>query len=189
MNDFTFYFGFGWEHIMSWDALDHLLFIIALTAVYKFGDWRVIVLITAFTIGHSLTLALSVYDIVSFNSRYVEFFIPVTIILTCVFNFIKKGRGTIWLNYLLAFSFGLVHGMGFANTIRFMLAGDQKLALPLLAFNLGVEAGQVMVIIYILSFSYLVVDKAKLHYKWWRWVLSSIALVISLYMCFTRWPF
>ena len=84
MEDFNFYLGLGWEHIMSWDALDHLLFIAVLTAIYLFKDWKqLLILVTAFTIGHSLTLALSVLDIIRVNSDWVEFLIPCTIFFNC----------------------------------------------------------------------------------------------------------
>ena len=190
MNDFTFYFGYGWEHIISWDALDHLLFITALTAIYSPRTWKqVLILITAFTIGHSLTLGLSVYDVIRLNSKWVEFLISITILVTSVFNiFSKKRNGSLRLNYFLALFFGLIHGMGFANTIRFMLARDQHIAWPLFGFNLGLEAGQIIVVCVTLSVFYLVVDKGGLSQKWWVWTLSGIAFFISLYMAFTRWP-
>ena len=135
MSDFVFYFKTGWSHIISWDALDHLLFIIALTAIYLVADWKkALVLVTAFTIGHSLTLALSVYDILRFNEKWVEFLIPCTIIITGIVNFLpqKIMASPFKTNYLLALLFGLIHGMGFANTIRFMLAKNQDIAIPLI---------------------------------------------------------
>ena len=89
MNDFELYFDMGWQHIISWEALDHILFIIALAAIYLAKNWKqVLVLVTAFTIGHSLTLALSVYDIIRFSGKWVEFLIPCTIIATALFNFL-----------------------------------------------------------------------------------------------------
>ena len=112
-------------------------------------NWKqVLVLVTAFTIGHSLTLALSVYDVIRFNEKWVEFLIPCTIITTAVFNLLLKDfePKSLRLNYFLALFFGLIHGMGFANTIRFMLAKDQGIAAPLLSFNIGLEAGQIVVV-------------------------------------------
>ena len=140
MEDFIFYFQWGWSHIISKDALDHLLFLLALTAVYLFENRKqVIILITAFTIGHSITLALSIYDTIHFNSKWVEFLIPVTIVSTAFSNFFKKedvNKSNI-LKYLITMIFGLVHGMGFAGTIKMTLAESQHLAIPLLSFNLG----------------------------------------------------
>src|SRR5258708_35960738 len=119
MRDFGFYFGLGWEHIISQNALDHQLFIAALAAIYLLKDWKqVLVLVTAFTIGHSLTLALSVLDIIRFNTKWVEFLIPCTIIITAISNLFQKKFTTqsIRINYFLALAFGLIHVMDFANT-------------------------------------------------------------------------
>src|SRR6266480_6808256 len=101
---FGFYFNMGWHHIISWDALDHQLFILALAAIYLRKDWKqVLILVTAFTIGHSLTLALSVYDIIRFSSRWVEFLIPCTIVITAISNLFQKKftPKSIRINYFL----------------------------------------------------------------------------------------
>ena len=191
MNDVAFYFETGWHHIISWSALDHILFIIALSAIYLAQNWKqVLVLVTAFTIGHSLTLALSVYDIIRINEKWVEFLIPCTIVATGVFNFMVKDfkPRSLRINYFLALFFGLIHGMGFANTIRFMLAKDQHIALPLVSFNIGLEAGQIVVVTFILSISFLLINKLKLNRKWWVWALSGIAMLIALNMMVDRWP-
>ncbi len=191
MNDVAFYFETGWHHIISWSALDHILFIIALSAIYLTQNWKqVLVLVTAFTIGHSLTLALSVYDIIRINEKWVEFLIPCTIVATGVFNFMVKDfkHRSLRINYFLALFFGLIHGMGFANTIRFMLAKDQHIALPLVSFNIGLEAGQIVVVTFILSISFLLINKLKLNRKWWVWALSGIAMLIALNMMVDRWP-
>lgn len=191
MSDVAFYFNTGWHHIISWTALDHILFIIALAAIYLAQDWRqILVLITAFTIGHSLTLALSVNDVIKFNEKWVEFLIPCTILATALFNFFIKGYQpkSLRINYFLALFFGLIHGMGFANSIRFMLAKDQALAWPLLSFNIGLEAGQIVVVTVILLISYVLVNKLKIPRKWWVWGLSITAIIISANMLIARWP-
>lgn len=189
MNDLAFYFQEGWHHIISLDALDHQLFILALAAIYLIKDWKqVLVLVTAFTIGHSLTLALSVYDLIRINSNWVEFLIPCTIMITAVFNFFQKNfdRKSLRLNYFLALFFGLIHGMGFANTIRFMLASDQKIGWSLFGFNVGLEAGQIVVVSIILLLSYIIVNKLHLKRRWWVIALSSIAFCIALKMAVVR---
>src|ERR1044072_5746296 len=135
--DFLFYFKLGWQHIVSLDAVDHQLFILALVAVYTSKNLKqVLILVTAFTIGHSLTLALSVMDVIRFSSKWVEFLIPCTIVITAFSNLFQKKftEKTIRINYFLALLFGLIHGMGFANAIRFALAKDQSLGLSLLGF-------------------------------------------------------
>lgn len=189
MSDFTFYFDLGWHHIISWDAMDHILFIIALAAIYLMQNWKqVLVLVTAFTIGHSLTLALSVYDLLRVNSNWVEFLIPVTIIATAVFNLLQKSYNpvSLRLNYFLALFFGLIHGLGFANTIRFMLAKDQTIGWGLFGFNAGLEVGQITVVTAILLVSYLFVTILKVKRTWWVYTLSCIALCIALKMAIER---
>ena len=191
MQDFAFYFKIGWQHIISWDALDHILFVIALSAIYLMANWKqVLVLVTAFTIGHSLTLALSVYNIISVNDKLVEFLIPCTIVATAVFNFFQKDFSpkSLRLNYFLALFFGLIHGLGFANTIRFMLAKNQSIGWNLFAFNMGLEVGQVLVVFCILLLSFLIVSKLNVQRKWWVWALSGVAFCIALKMMVERIP-
>jgi hypothetical protein len=192
MEDFSFYFQWGWSHIISLDAMDHLLFLLALTAVYLFENRKqVIILITAFTIGHSLTLALSIYDTIHFKSSWVEFLIPVTIIITAALNFFRKDfdikrQG---FKYLITLIFGLVHGMGFAGTIKMSLAESQQIAIPLLSFNIGIEVGQIVVVFIILLLSQIVVHQLGFPRKWWVWLLSGISCVGGLYFALTRLPF
>ena len=191
MGDFTFYLDTGWHHIISWNALDHILFIIALSAIYLAQDWKqVLVLITAFTIGHSLTLALSINNVIRFNEKWVEFLIPCTIFATALFNFFIKEYQpkSLRINYFLALFFGLIHGMGFANSIRFMLAKNQAIGWPLLGFNIGLEAGQIAVVTIILLISYVLVNKLNIPRKWWVWSLSITAIIISAKMLIERWP-
>lgn len=191
MNDFAFFFDLGWEHIISADALDHQLFILALAAIYLVNDWKkVLILVTAFTIGHSLTLILSTYEIIKASTKWVEFLIPLSIVVTALLNLVKteKHYGQYRLQYWLALFFGLIHGLGFANTIRFMLADSQSITVPLLSFNIGLEAGQLVVVGMILLLSYFVVNRLKLKRKWWVWGLSAIALCISGYITIQRWP-
>jgi HupE / UreJ protein len=191
MQDFGFYFGLGWEHIISKNALDHQLFIAALAAIYILKDWRqVLILVTAFTIGHSLTLALSVLDIIRFDSKWVEFLIPLTIVITACSNFFQKKftARSIRINYFLALFFGLVHGMGFANSIRFMLAGDQNLGWSLFGFNLGLEAGQIVVVVLLLLAAHFITRLLKVNRRDWVIFLSSGVLGLALKMVFERFP-
>ena len=189
MQNLGFYFDLGWHHIITWNALDHLLFVLALTAVYVIADWKqVLVLITAFTIGHSLTLALSVFDIIRINANWVEFLIPCTIIITAGLNFLKKDFNpkSLRLNYFLALFFGLIHGLGFANALRFMLAKNESIGWSLFGFNVGLEAGQILVVALILVVSFLMVNTAGLKRKWWVWSLSIVALVIATKIAWDR---
>ena len=191
MQDLGFYFELGWQHIIAWDALDHLLFVLALSAIYLIGNWRqVLVLVTAFTIGHSLTLGLSVYNIVSIKDKWVEFLIPCTIIVTAVLNLLEKNYEpkSLRLNYFLALFFGLIHGLGFANYIRFMISKHESMGWSLFGFNIGLEAGQIVVVTGILCLSYLLVNKAGFRRKWWVLSLSMIALSIAFKMAWDRFP-
>lgn len=192
MQDFGFYFKLGWEHIISKDALDHQLFIAALAAIYLLKDWKqVLVLVTAFTIGHSLTLALSVLDVIRFNSRWVEFLIPLTIVLTALTNFFqhKFTPKSIRINYFLALFFGLIHGMGFANSIRFMMASDQNLGWSLFGFNVGLEVGQIAVVIVLLLLSHFMVSIMKIIRREWVIFLSAAVFGLALKMVLERIPF
>jgi hypothetical protein len=185
------YFTEGWRHIISTDALDHQLFILVLAAVYTIKDWKqVLILVTAFTIGHSITLALSTLNIIQVPTEWVEFLIPCTIVLTAAFNFFSKdfNPNRIRWNYALALFFGLIHGLGFANTLRFMLAKDQNLAWPLLQFNLGLEAGQIVVVLAILLTAYLFIYLMKLNRRYWVWLLSSAGFIVALKIAVERLP-
>ena len=192
MTDFLFYLQLGWEHIISNDALDHQLFILALVAIFSFKDLKkVFILVTAFTIGHSVTLALSAFDIIRFPSNWIEFLIPCTIVFTALDNLIfsKNVEKLIKLNYFLALFFGLIHGMGFANSVRMMLAQEQSITIPLFGFNVGLEIGQIAVVIIVLSIFYLLSTFLKLQKKHWILLVSAPILVVSLKMAIERIPF
>ena len=197
MEDFGFYFGLGWQHIISTDALDHQLFIAALAAIYLLKDWKqVLILVTAFTIGHSLTLALSILDIVRLPTNWVEFLIPVTIIITAFSNLFQKKYtaipitiGTVSINYFLALFFGLIHGMGFANSLRFMLAKDQNLGWGLCGFNIGLEAGQIIVVLILLVVAHFIVNIIKVNRRDWVLFLSAAVFSLGLKMVLERATF
>ncbi|MGE9310684.1 HupE/UreJ family protein [Niabella sp. CJ426] len=191
MNDFSFYFIEGWKHIISTDALDHQLFILALAVVYTFSDWKkVLILVTAFTIGHSLTLALSVLDLIRVSSPWVEFLIPVTIVLTAAWNiFNGKPVKNVNTNYFLALGFGLIHGLGFANSIRMMLASDQSLGMGLFGFNVGLEAGQVVVVLIILLLGKVLLELVKVPQRIYIFVVSLAVLLFAAKMAIERVPF
>ena len=191
MTDFLFYLQLGWEHIISIDALDHQLFILALVAIFSFQDLKkVLILVTAFTLGHSFTLALSAFDIIRFPSNWVEFLIPCTIVFTALDNIIfsKNEDKLIKLNYFLALIFGLIHGMGFANSVRMMLAKEQSIVIPLLGFNAGLEIGQIAVVIIVLSIFYILSTFLKLKKKHWVMLVSAPILIFSIKMALERIP-
>src|SRR5690606_13947691 len=185
MNDFLFYLNLGWEHIISLDALDHQLFVLVLVAVFVIKDWKNIFwIITAFTIGHSITLALSVFAIVRAPAKWVEFLIPLTIVITAFDNILMRNRpnNLMKMNFYLALFFGLIHGMGFANTARMMIANEQHIFLPLLGFNIGLELGQLAVVAAILIIQFILLNLFKVNRKDWIMFISSGVFALSLKM-------
>ena len=192
LQDFIFYFKLGWEHIISLDALDHQLFILALVAIYSYTNIKqVLILVTAFTIGHSATLLLSVLDIIRFESKWVEFLIPCTIVITALSNLFRKNFNmeAVRINYFLALGFGLIHGMGFANSIRMMLAKDQNIGWGLFGFNVGLEAGQVFMVLIILIVTFIVFNYTKIKRISWVLFISAAVFSLALKMALERIPF
>ncbi len=193
MQDFKLYFNIGLGHILTWEAMDHILFVAALCLRYLMKDWRkVVVLVTAFTIGHSITLALSAVGLVHFATRWIEFLIPLTIVATAVDNLIQRtGQvehpSRLPAIYFFALFFGLIHGLAFANSLL-SLVGREGIVLPLLAFNLGIEAAQLLVVAIILMISFIFVQLMKVRRVWWIRGVSALVLLASLKMAFERWP-
>ncbi|SHM56428.1 HupE / UreJ protein [Cyclobacterium lianum] len=186
MSQFQLYFNLGIQHILDLKGFDHILFVISLAVIYVMRDWgKIVVLVTAFTIGHSLTLALATLELVRINSDLVEFLIPVTIAITAFTNILKPrpsgGRG-LQLNYLFALFFGLIHGLGFSNYLRSLLGREQSIFQPLLAFNIGLEVGQLVIVILFLIASSLVVGIFGVNRKEWVLVISSIILGMATMM-------
>jgi hypothetical protein len=178
--------------MMDWKAMDHLLFIMALSCIFTFNDWKtVIILVTAFTIGHSLTLALAALDIVKANSRWVEFLITCTIVATAISNlFLRKySFKGIGLRYYLALGFGLIHGLGFASTLSALLGKSTGIVVPLLGFNLGLEAGQLVAVLVVLTLGYLLQRLLKLNRREWVMLVSGGALFSAMLMVKQNWPF
>jgi hypothetical protein len=165
----------------------------ALCLRYQIGDWRkVVVLVTAFTIGHSLTLALSALHLVHINTRLIEFLIPLTIVATACNNlFQRSGQvehpSRLPLIYFFALFFGLIHGLAFASTFL-SLEGREGLLLHLFAFNLGIEIAQLLVVAIILTISFIFVRLIRLKRIWWVWGVSTLVLIASLKMAVDRWP-
>ena len=193
MQDFKLYFGVGVDHILNWEALDHILFVSALCLRYLVKDWKkVVVLVTAFTIGHSITLALSALGLVHFATRWIEFLIPVTIIATAINNLTQRKSqvehpSRLPVIYFFALFFGLIHGLAFANTL-ISLIGRDGIVVPLLAFNLGIEVAQLLVVAIILAISFIFVQLIRLKRVWWVWGVSALVLIASLKMAVERWP-
>ena len=189
METFKLFFGLGLEHILDINGSDHILFVIALTALFTISDWKkVLILITAFTIGHSITLALATLRVVRFNTDLIEFLIPATIFLTAFFNLFRhKGAGRpmkAQVNYYFAVFFGLIHGLGFSNYLRSLLGNDETIITQLLAFNIGLEVGQIIIVGLFLIASILVIDLGGVSKRDWRMVISAGVAAVALTMMY-----
>jgi len=189
MSDFSLYFQLGLQHICDWQGYDHILFVTVLCGIYQLADWRkVLVLVTAFTIGHSVTLALSVFNILHINTSLIEFLIPVTIVITALNNILKRNTSpkTINLTYFLALFFGLIHGLGFSSYLKSLLGKSTNIVEQLFAFNIGLECGQVIIVISVLLLSFLLIKTFKIKAVDWSFFLSSAIFGIALMMCIDR---
>lgn len=182
---FGSYLELGFDHILDLNGYDHILFLIALCAAYAYKEWnKILILVTAFTIGHSITLALSSMNVITIDSNIIEFLIPVTILITALLNlFLKPKASGRWQTiYLLPIFFGFIHGMGFSNYFKALLGREAEIILPLFSFNLGVELGQICIVAIILFINYLVTGPAKISQQNWKVAVSIIAAILAIYM-------
>jgi HupE / UreJ protein len=187
MSEFGLYFELGMEHILDPKGYDHIMFVVALCALYAGKDWKkLLILVTAFTIGHSITLALATLRLINVNSNLIEFLIPITIFLTAFSNILSKsdrlGSSKIQTNYILALFFGLIHGMGFSNYLRAILGKDQSIITQLFAFNIGLEAGQIIIVAIYLVIVFIFVDIFRVNRRDWRIIISAAVAGIALTM-------
>lgn len=188
--DFSLWFKTGLEHIADLNAYDHILFLMVLCGTNRFSEIRkVLILVTAFTIGHSLTLALSVFKLVLLSPALVEFLIPVTILLTCIFQFINRDHPdslTAYASYMSALFFGFIHGLGFSGLLRSMLGKSEEITGPLLAFNLGLEAGQIVIVICVMIFSVVLTRIMNIKRETWNFFLTSAVFGVAFVMAAER---
>jgi hypothetical protein len=182
--DFWLYFNIGLKHILSVNAYDHLLFLLALTVPYSFKDWKkMLLLISVFTIGHSLALILSVFEIIIVRSNIVEFIIPITILIVAVFNLFTAGKNFksdgISLIVFATLFFGIIHGLGFSNYFKAILPGaSSNKILPLSAFSLGIESAQIVVVLMVLLLSFIVQTVFRFSKR--DWILTISAFIIGV---------
>ena len=184
MGQFELYFLLGTNHILDLAGFDHILFVLVLCSIYTLNDWKkILLLVTAFTIGHSLTLALATFQLITIHSDLIEFLIPVTIAITASGNLINLKISTgRQLNYFFALFFGLIHGLGFSNYLKALLGKEESLLNPLFAFNLGLEAGQLLIIMFFLLFSLIPTKIFKVNQKQWAIMVSAIILGMAMMM-------
>ena len=185
MHSVSLYLQLGIDHITDLAGFDHILFLIALCAVYKIEQWRsLLVLVTAFTVGHSITLALSSFRVIVVASSVIEFLIPVTIFVTAIYNVFthrdSANAMVIGRDYAVALFFGFIHGMGFSNYFRALLMDDSAIFIPLLGFNLGIEIAQLLVVLVIVGFVYLLTNVLGIKHRDWSLFISGAAAGISV---------
>ena len=185
MHIFPLYLQLGFEHISDLAGYDHILFLVALCAIYRISQWKqILVLVTAFTVGHSVTLALVSLGSLTIPSKFIEFLIPVTILLTGIHNVLtdRVGQGPEKMSgrYLMALFFGLIHGMGFSNYFRALLMDESEILLPLLAFNLGIEFGQLLVVGVIVGVAFVFLNILRAPHRDWNVFVSGAACGMSL---------
>lgn len=188
MHSFGFYLELGFRHISDLAGYDHILFLIVLCATYRLNQWRaLLVLVTAFTAGHSITLALTSFSVLTIKSEIIEFLIPVTIMATAIHNLFLKPTSEIAGHtraYWMALFFGFIHGMGFANYFRALLIDESSIFTPLLGFNLGIELGQLFFVLLIVGLAYMVTNWLRMPQRDWNIFVSgggfSLALMLAI---------
>ncbi|MDQ6471506.1 HupE/UreJ family protein [Flavobacterium sp. LHD-80] len=188
MSEFWIYFQIGLKHVLDINAYDHVLFLIALTVPYAFKDWkRILLLVSVFTIGHTVALILSVFGIIAVKVNLVEFLIPITILITALYHLFTAGKATknegVNLVFIVTLFFGLIHGLGFSNYFKTILGGTatSKL-LPLGEFALGIEAAQLVVVFIVLILSYIVQTVFRFSKRDWALVMSAFIVGVVIPM-------
>ncbi len=185
MDSFLFYFKEGLYHVLDWNAYDHILFLIVLTVPYLFSNWKkLLTLVTIFTLGHTLSLALSAYGVVKVNSSLVEVLIPITILITALYNIFTAGKKNrnqkIGIHLFAALFFGLIHGLGFSTYFKMMTASSESKLLPLIEYTLGIEAAQLIIVFVVLVISFVGQAIFRFSLRDWVMVISSIVIGVAI---------
>ncbi|MEZ4829413.1 MAG: HupE/UreJ family protein [Bacteroidia bacterium] len=201
MSPFASYLTLGFQHISDLEGYDHILFLIALCAVYRLKQWKdILILVTAFTVGHSFSLGIATFTRLNMETQLgagislsgvIEFLIPVTIFLTAISNVIRNQEtltpAKMRIQYMAAAFFGLIHGLGFSNYLQMILGREESLFTPLLAFNLGLELGQVMIVGILMLITWIFLDYRRMaHRDWILFVSGAAAGVAVVLMINTR---
>ena len=191
MGSFNNYLRLGYEHIVDLNGLDHVIFILALMAAFQPKHWlQIIIAVSLFTLGHSVTLSLAAFDLVEVDKKLIEFAIPVTIIVTALFNLTKAGqRDRPRAKYWIAAIFGMIHGLGFANYYNMLTLGETTYWSALLPFNLGVELGQLLVVAIILLAMVIFQLIFNVRSQSWNLFFSGGAFTLATIMSLENWPF
>lgn len=185
MNEFWIYFQLGLKHVLDINGYDHVLFIAALATPFLFNDWKkVLLLVSLFTVGHSISLFLSVFEFMTFDVNLIEFLIPVTILITAIHNFFKVKKSKTnnhFIEIILSLFFGLIHGFGFSNYFKIILPGNINAKLfPLVEFAIGIEVAQVILVLFVLILASMFQQFFKVSRRDWIIVLSSIIIGVII---------
>lgn len=185
MSLFSTYLELGFEHISDLSAYDHILFVVALCAIYKWTQWRtVLILVTAFTIGHSITLALAALHIIPVHTKLIEFLIPVTIFLTAIYNVTRFAanfdKKSLYVKYFFAIVFGLIHGMGFSNYFSMLISKRQSIIELLFPFNVGIELGQLLIVGCSMLAAFISMHLFKIKQREWNLFVSGAVAGMAL---------
>ncbi len=193
MQELWFYIKMGLNHVLDVNAYDHILFLTALALPFTFKSWKnVVILATVFTITHCLALVFSVYGLVVINVGLIEFFIPVTILLTAILNCIyqksQAGHVNIWFHGFATAFFGLIHGFGFSNYFKMMVMGENNKVGPLIGFAMGIELAQVLIVLIVLALAYVVQTIFKVQQRWFVIGGSVLILLVTLPLLYDTFP-
>lgn len=187
LENFWFNVEYGINHVLDINAYDHVLFLIVLTIPYVFRDWkRVLLLVSMFTLGHTLSLVLAAYNVVTVDATVVEFLIPITILVVALFNVFTSGKGAqrekIGVLFLSTLFFGLVHGLGFAREFKMLLGDTDNKIVLLLEFALGIEIAQIIIVFVVLFLAYIVQTIFRFTKRDWIMVISAIVVGLVIPM-------
>jgi hypothetical protein len=199
MDYYFFYLKQGLSHITDLSAYDHILFIVSFACIYNFKDIKkIMLLVTGFTAGHSIALCLSTLEIIKINIEISEFLIPITIIISSLINLkkiiqssnLKKKQNTkntlfhvehkLKTDFTLITLFGLIHGLGFSNYLRFILSSEENIFIPLLSFNIGLEIGQIIIVVVVLLINLVLLRRSKKIIKYWNITILIVIVLVSI---------
>jgi len=190
LSDFVLWAKIGIEHITDWQGADHMLFIVITAGFYSLSDWKKSLWLSlAFTLGHSITLVLSTYHIISLPTNIIECLIPITILLAVIFriletmNLLHTSQRYLFASIVL---FGCIHGLGFSNVLKSMLGREMNILNPLLAFNIGLEFGQILILSFVIILGHLVQNILNYSRSIWNWSIIVIVGISSIYLIYDR---
>ena len=184
MSNFITHVELGFKHVLDFNGYDHILFLIVLAVIFSFSQWKkVLLMITFFTVGHTFTLGLATYQIVTIKETVIEFLIPITILITAVVNILKfsinssKRKKT---NLFFALFFGLIHGLGFSNFLRVTLGRSEDKLIPMLEFALGIELAQIVIVLSVLILRTVLIHFFRVSKRDWVVITSAIVIGITI---------